>query len=202
MKMISLPNGKLINPAHIDSIRVHAHFLKSKKFYVQISLKKGSTIDIAERTIDIAERLDHEKALALKERYEAEVRDSYAEMDPYWLGQEDGCKEGRRVGYDEGRKKGYDDGYYIGRQEGYETGRTDGYETGQSDGYSSGYSAGMESHRETFLARIYGFHEELIREQRNARALTPDRRRYLRHSIDAITDLIGRLSPSVTDLER
>ena len=86
-------------------------------------------------------------------------------MDPYWLGHEDGCKEGRRVGYDEGRKKGYDDGYYIGRQEGYETGRTDGYETGQSDGYSSGYSAGMESHRETFLARIYGFHEELIRER-------------------------------------
>jgi len=202
MKMISLPNGKLINPAHIDSIRVHAHFLKSKKILRADIPQKG--IDDRHRGADDRHRgaPRPRERLALKERYEAEVRDSYAEMDPYWLGHEDGCKEGRRVGYDEGRKKGYDDGYYIGRQEGYETGRTDGYETGQSDGYSSGYSAGMESHRETFLARIYGFHEELIREQRNARALTPDRRRYLRHSIDAITDLIGRLSPSVTDLER
>ena len=55
MKMISLPSGKFINPAHVESIDVHAHFWVSKKFYVQMSLKNGSTEDIAER-------LDHDKA--------------------------------------------------------------------------------------------------------------------------------------------
>ncbi len=99
MKMISLPNGKFINPAHVESISVHAHFFNSKKFYVQMSLKNGSTKDIAER-------LDHEKALAIQEEYKAKVCDCCGEIDAYQLG------------HDDGRRAGYDDRYKKGRQEG------------------------------------------------------------------------------------
>jgi flagellar biosynthesis/type III secretory pathway protein FliH len=184
MKMISLPSGKFINPAHVDSIKVHSHSLSWSKFYVQMSLKEGSTEDIAES-------LDHEKALALQKEYVALVHDSHTEAEPYWHGYDEGYEKGSQTGRDEGYKKGQREGHDAG----YEKGRREGYEAGKTDGYRSGYDAGIASagHRERLLARVYEFREELMTEQQNDSAMTPDRRRYLQHSISAITDLIARL---------
>ena len=162
MKMISLPNGKFINPAHVKSVDVHAHFWNSKQFYVQIALKNGAAEDIAER-------FDHKKALALREEYVTMVRDSEV------------------------------DGYQVGHDEGYEQGRRAGYDAGKSDGQSSGFEAGKTIAWKGFKGRLFEFREELIKEQQNSLAHTPDRRRYLRHSIAAITELIERLSPPYTE---
>ena len=193
MKKISLPNGKFINPADVESVNVHSHFLSSKKFYVQISLKNN-------RTKDIEENLEHEKALALQKQIMAMIHDCYAEVESYQQGHDEGYEEG----YKKGRRGGHDEGYKKGQREGHDEGWPEGYEAGKNDGYSSGYAEGMASaernYRDWFLARIHEFLGELVTEQRNGSVLTPDRRRYLRHSIDAITDLIGRLSPPVTDL--
>jgi flagellar biosynthesis/type III secretory pathway protein FliH len=166
MKMISLPNGKFLNPAHVDAVEVYSHFWNSKQFYVEVLLRNG------ERE-GIAERLDHPKALALREKYVAMVRDSEV------------------------------DGYQFGYDEGYEEGRSKGYDIGKADGYRSGYDAGMANtaHRERFLVHVYEFRDELEKELENDIAMTRDRRRYLRHAISAIRELIARLSSSaVTNL--
>jgi flagellar biosynthesis/type III secretory pathway protein FliH len=182
MNVISLPNGKIIKPVDVDSIKVHHHFFSSTKFYVQVSLKDGSTEDIAEQ-------LDEEKASALREEYEAKVRDCYADIDAHQLGHADGHKKGYQEGYDEGHKAGRQEGY----DSGYKSGREEGYEAGHLDGYSAGMESAAPIHHERFLNHIYEFLAELVTEQRDAGALTRDRSRYLRHSIDAITVLIERL---------
>jgi flagellar biosynthesis/type III secretory pathway protein FliH len=189
MKKISLPNGKLINPADVESVNVHSHFFSSK-FYVQISLKNN-------KTKDIEENIEHGKALALQKQIMAMVQDCYAEVEPYRQGRDEGYDEG----YEKGRRGGHDEGYKKGQREGhnegYKKGRWEGYEAGKNEGYSSGYSEGTANtegnYRDWFLARIREYLGELVTEQRNNIAMTRDRRRYLRHSISAITELIARL---------
>jgi hypothetical protein len=66
------------------------------------------------------------------------------------------------------------------------------YETG----FSSGYDAGMARTRQV----LHEFLAELMTEQRSGSAMTPDKRRYLRHSIDAITGVIARLPSPAADL--
>jgi flagellar biosynthesis/type III secretory pathway protein FliH len=185
VKKISLPNGKFINPADVESVNVHPHFFSSK-FYVQISLKNGTNKDMEEN-------LQHDKALALQNEIMGKVHDCYAEVEPYQQGHVEGYDEG----YKKGQRGGRNEGYKKGHQDGHEKGWQDGYEAGKIDGYSSGYDEEMASakrnYRDWFLERIHKFLGELVTEQRNSRAMTRGRRRYLQHSISAITELIARL---------
>jgi len=162
MKTLSLPSGKLIWPVQVQSVLVQQHFF-NRRFYVEISLRNGSTEYVGEK-------LTKEEAEAVQKKYLAMVRD--ADVGPYEVGHEDGYQKG----YEQGRKEGYDDGY--------------------SSGYSACGASAAQSERDRFMTPINAFLADLVTEQQNAREITPDRRRYLRHSISAITDLIARLPAS------
>jgi hypothetical protein len=163
MNIVDLPNGRIVNPAHVDSVKVHPHFWDKTKFYVQLVLKMGGTEHIAEK-------LCHDAAVALRDKYVGMIRAAYGEVEAY------------RVGYEEG----------------YEQGRSEGHAAGKAEGRNSGYAEGLASanniYRERFLSEIFEFREQLITEQRHGTDLQPSRRRYLRDSITAITDLIERFS--------
>lgn len=168
MNIFHLPSGKFVNPAHIEAISVHAHFWDSTKFYVQLSFKDGGTEDIEEK-------LDHDRALALRDEYVRKIREAVGEIDTY--------------------QQGHEDGYERGRSQGYEAGKADGYNTG----YATGVARAQEAQDKRFLSQLYEFREELIKEQRSGAELPPNRRRYLRNSISAITDIIERLSSAALE---
>jgi flagellar biosynthesis/type III secretory pathway protein FliH len=164
MKMIPLPNGKIINPAHVESVNVHPHFWNSEKFYVQLKFRRGETTDIEER-------LDRETADAVRDKCVKLIQEAAADISAYQVGYEEGTEHGRGVGYTEGHSQGWKEGYGRGRAEAYEI------------------------EQKGFLSNLYEFQAELIAEQQSCSQLSPDRRRYLKHSISAITEFIERISP-------
>jgi hypothetical protein len=107
MKMLSLPNGKLINPFQIELVSVRSHFWNSKQFYVEMSLRDRSTEYIEEK-------LTKEQALAVREKYLTMVRDLCADAGPYEAGYQEGYEQGRKEGSDSGKADGHKSGHTPG----------------------------------------------------------------------------------------
>jgi len=107
MKVLSLRDGRIVNPAHVQSVTAHTHFWDRSKFYVRMNLRDATTLDLAER-------LSQEAASALRDDYVRRVSEVHSDIDPYLLGYEEGRERGRSDGYTAGRADGYSDGHSAG----------------------------------------------------------------------------------------
>src|SRR5260221_3537521 len=192
MKMLTLPNGTIINPAHVKSVSTHPHLLSRSKSYVQLDMKRG-----ADETI--AEKITPEAAEEIRTTYLRLIEAACNDVNAYCLGYDDGKAEGYEIGQSDGYKRGWTDGH----NEGHESGRATGYEDGSDDGYLRGrQDAHVDAYgaaRTDIVQELSGMRDELLREQVDARALGPDRRRYIKHSILLLTNLIRRFLPPSED---
>jgi hypothetical protein len=172
MKMLTLPSGKILNPAHVKGVSTHRHLLNWSKWYVQLDMKRG----VAEV---LAEEVTPEAAEEVRATYLRLIEAAYDDVSAYNIG--------------------YDDGH----TEGNETGRAAGYDQGSNDGYSRGHQDALASAHESARAQVVqelsDMRDQLLRDQIDAHASGPGQRRYIRHSIALLTDLIRRFSPPSQD---
>jgi flagellar biosynthesis/type III secretory pathway protein FliH len=187
LKTTVLPDGSIVPLVKIRCVRTKKHFF-SDKFYVEFELKNG-------RTQNIAERVSHRDADAVRQELIDAIQLAYSELSPfnygYQEGHTDGHLEGRASGLEEGRTEGYQEGYPNGRSEGYNHGHSDGYELGLCEGRSQGSA----DERARILEQVGDMRDALVQEQRWGELVEPSRRRYLGHAVRALTDVIQALTP-------
>jgi hypothetical protein len=172
MKMLTLPSGKIINPAHVKGVSAHRHLINRASLYVQLDMKRGAHEVIAEKVTP-------EAAEEMKATYLRLVEAAYEDVGAY------------SIGYDDGHTEGHE----SGRAAGYEQGSNDGYSRGRQDALASAH----ESTRAHVVQELSDMRDELLRKQIDAHASGPAQRRYIRNSISLLTDLIRRFSPPSQD---
>lgn len=165
MKRLQLPDGSYVHPATIHKISVAEHFF-GKKYYVQMTLTKGGSIDL--RT-----RLSLEEAREIKQYYERELESLHTDTSAY----EDGYRDGEGAG----RENGY--------QIGYENGRGEGYNAGWSDAQQQIQQNNMQIVIDQLEHRL----SELLDEKRFEAHLIEPRRLALAAMIELLEDTIARL---------
>src|SRR5438128_1968964 len=176
MKMLTLPSGKIINPARVKSVSTHSHLFSPSKSYVQLDMKKGACEVIGEKVTPAA-------AEEMKATYLRLIEGAYDDVVAYRAGYDDGRTEGKKSG----RAVGYNSGRTDGYAEGFESGRSVGYGEGWNDGYSHGGTDGLDSARQQASVQVIqtlsDMRDNFLREQIDGQASTPDQRRFVRHSI-------------------
>lgn len=172
MQVFHLPNGRIVNPAHVRRVAVRPHFWDRARYYVQLELQSGDTEDVSER-------LPLETANELQEKYAALIRDAFEDVSAY------------QQGFEDGRMQGHEAGYAVG----YGTGESKGY----NEGFQRASVAAYEQAQERLLLELSERRARLHQEHRDRMAKTPDRRRYLRHATALLDDLIESLSSRRAD---
>lgn len=167
MRVFHLPNGRVINPAHVKRVTIEQQWWGSSPYDVQLEMKNGDTEDIAEN-------LTQADARKLQQKYVRIIQDAYEDSSAYDQGVDDGREQGHADGYSAGYRKGKEDTY--------------------AEAYESAARETRQRERERLLSYLYESRENFLREQRDPSHKEQDRKRYLRHAIAVLSDLIDRFS--------
>jgi flagellar biosynthesis/type III secretory pathway protein FliH len=163
MKMLTLPNGQIINPACVKGVSAHSHLFSPSRSYVQLDMKKGGCEVIGEK-------FTPEAAEEMKATYLRLIEGAYDDVVAYRAGYDDGRTEGKK----RGRAAGYNSGRTDGYAEGFESGRSAGYGEGWNDGYSHGGMDGLDSaHQqasEQIIHTLSDVRDNFLREQIDSQA--------------------------------
>ena len=111
LRTVDLPDGSIVPLVDVTAVRAHPHFW-SRRYYVQVELRNGST-----RLVD--EQLSREAAQEKKAEVVAAVHQAANEVDPYLYGYEAGFGRGKVEGRSEGFGEGHSQGLGEGRASGY-----------------------------------------------------------------------------------